>query len=56
MRFIQFSQIPEPTGSGRSGPSFDKKDAAESDIVLVSHASRPSQTSISRQDIEMQRR
>lgn len=44
VRFIQFSQTPEPSG-GRSAPSFEKKYAGDSDVGLVSHSSMPSQAS-----------
>jgi hypothetical protein len=47
IRFIQFSQIPEPSSGGLSVPSsYEKKYAAGSDDGLVTHASRPSQASL----------
>ena len=47
IQFIQFSHIPEPTSHGRSMRSVvDSK--RHSDDGLVKHASRPSQTSLSR--------
>jgi hypothetical protein len=50
IRFIQFSQIPEPSSKGLSVPSYAEKKHVGSDDGLVTYTSRPSHASLPRRD------